>query len=189
MSVAVQHGMEKLDEGTTWQARATVPRRVLVGFSRHLSAMLNGGIPLVRCLECLSRQDDALNFGVVVEDVARRVSTGAQLSDSLRFFPRTFSPLYIGMIKVGEMSGQLTKGLDRLGEWLERDDRICQRVKAALTYPTLVLLASLVLTVGLFYFVVPQFLGIFVSMGKPLPLITRAVLFVSSLAQNPGFWR
>ncbi len=150
--------------------------------------MLGAGIPLVRGLECLSRQEEAPNFGLVVQEVVKKVSAGSSLSESIRAFPRVFSPLYAAMLRVGEASGNLAEALDRLGGWLERDDATYRKVKQALTYPLLVLAAGIAMTMGLFTFVVPRFLEIIVQMGGPLPLPTQIVLGFSNLAGNPGFW-
>lgn len=115
------------DEDPEWKLRVGVDRPILIAFTRHLSALLAGGVPLAKSLECLTRQDEAPNFGAVVYEVMGSVCAGATLSASLRAFPRTFSSLYVEMVKTGESSGKLTEALDRLALWLERDDRTSRR--------------------------------------------------------------
>jgi type IV pilus assembly protein PilC len=176
------------EDDKDWRMSVRVPGRLVVMFTRHLAVMLHGGVPLVDCLECLKKQDDALNFGVVVSDMARSVSEGHRLSQSVKLYPKVFSSLYSSMMAVGEETGQMTKALDQLADWMERDEDIRQRLKSALTYPCIVFVAAVLITLGLFYFVVPQFMGIFASLGSSLPLITRVVLFVSELIRNPGGW-
>ena len=150
--------------------------------------MLQGGVPLVVCLECLCRQDEDENFGVVIGEVTDKVSTGWALSGAVRAYPKLFSPLYLAMLKVGENSGRLGVALDRLAIWIERDEATHQKIKQAVTYPFLVLVASLLMTLSLFYFVVPQFLDVLVGMGAPLPILTKVVLLLSNLVRNPGAW-
>jgi type IV pilus assembly protein PilC len=157
-------------------------------FVRHLAVMLRGGLQLVECLECLRKQDESANFGVVVNDLALYVGRGWSLSAGLTLYPRVFPPLLCSMVKVGEETGQMTEVLNQVGDWLERDEQIRQRLKSVLTYPCLVLATAFLITLALFTFVVPQFVSIFQALGDSLPFITRVVIFLSDLACNPGAW-
>lgn len=150
--------------------------------------MLRNAVPIVQALETLSHQEEHPNFGEVVREVADKISQGHVMSQQLTLFPRVFSPVYVTLVQIGERTGSLDQSLERLSDWLERDDRLRQRVKSALTYPVFVLCLATVLTLFLFYTVLPSFLGIFREMNTPLPWITQAVLLVTEAVRLPGFW-
>lgn len=171
-----------------WRSRVKTPRREVAVFSRHLSVMLQGGVPLTRCLECLTQQEKFPNFGVVVDEIGQAIAEGHSLSESVAPFSRTFPPLYSRMLKVGESSGQLTVALDRLANWLEQDEKTFQKIKQAITYPVIVLISGFLLTLGVFCFVIPEFVVIFSDLKVPLPFLTQIVLLISALARNPGAW-
>ena len=174
--------------GSDWKGRATCPKVLLIGFTRHLSMMLKSGVNLVQALAALSHQHDCPNFGVVISNITDRLNSGNSLSDCMSEYPRTFPGVYPAVIKVGESTGDLAGALDRLAEWLDQEDRTRRRVQAAMTYPTLVLSVACLLTLSLFYTVIPQFVSIFEGMSVELPLITRIVLGVTRCVRNPGIW-
>jgi type IV pilus assembly protein PilC len=155
-------------------------------FTGHLSTMLRSGVDVVRALETLAHQGECPNFGAVVHDVNRGICSGRSLSSSLALFPRIFTPLYVTMIRVGENTGNLTGSLDSLRVWMERDEGTASKIRSAFTYPALVLVMAALLTMMLFQTVIPQFMVIFENLDVRLPLVTRMVLFLTTLAKNPG---
>lgn len=171
-----------------WRAKVTVPAQVVCIFSRQLATMLRNAVPIVQALETLSHQEEYPNFGEVVRDMAEKISQGHMFSQQLGQFPRIFSRIYVTLVAIGERTGDLDSSLERLSDWLERDQRLRQRVKSAMTYPVFVLILSVVLTLFMFYTVLPSFLGIFRDMDVPLPLITRIILFITEAVRQPGFW-
>lgn len=140
----------------------------------------------MRALETLSHQPECPNFGAVVCEVTKSVTRGHSFSSALSAFPRIFPPIYVTMVRVGENTGNLTDSLDSLRLWMERDEATASKVRAALTYPVLVLIVAATLTMLLFQTVVPKFLGIFENMKIELPAITKFVMLLTRLAQNPG---
>jgi type IV pilus assembly protein PilC len=171
-----------------WRNKVRVPPQILCIFSRQLATMLRNAVPIVQALETLSHQPEYPNFGEVVRELAEKVSQGHVLSHQLAQYPRIFSKIFITLVQIGERTGGLDSSLERLSDWLERDDRLRQRVKSALTYPVFVLGLAVVLTLFMFYTVLPSFLGIFRDMDVELPLITRVVLFLTEAVRQPGFW-
>lgn len=184
-TLGARHLDEELD---VWRRRVSVSSQCVVLFARHLSVLIQASVPLVDSLECLRRQDDSPNFGVVIDDIVKRVSTGSSLSDSVKAYPKVFPPLFASMLRVGEGTGRLPESLERLADWLEKDQDIQRRLKGAVTYPCIVLVVAFIIVVGLFRYVIPQFVGIFESLGESLPLLTRVVLVCSNLVKNPGAW-
>ena len=169
-----------------WRRKATCPRRQVILFSGHLATMLRSGVDVVRALETLAHDGECRNFGVVVHDVNKGVCSGRSLSASMALFPRIFSKLYVTMIRVGENTGNLTDSLDSLRFWMERDEDTASRVKSAFTYPALVVVVALTLTMMLFQTVIPQFMTIFENLDVPLPLLTRVVMGLTTLAKSPA---
>ena len=171
-----------------WRAKATVPPQTLCIFSRQLATMLRNAVPIVQALETLSHQEEYPNFGEVVREIAEKVSQGHVVSHQMSFYPRIFSKIYVTLVQIGERTGDLDSSLERLSEWLERDNRLRERIKSALSYPIFVLILATGLTLFMFYTVLPSFLNIFKDMNVPLPLITRIVMFITEAVRQPGFW-
>ena len=171
-----------------WRAKVKVDPLVVCIFSRQLAVMLRNAVPIVQALETLSHQPEHPNFGEVIRELADKVSSGHVLSHQMSLFPRVFSRIFVTLVQIGERTGDLDASLERLADWLERDNRLRQRLKSAMTYPVFVLALASVLTLFMFYTVLPSFLDIFRDMDVPLPLITRIVLFITESVRQPGFW-
>lgn len=164
------------------------PEEVVVRFTKQLSTLLKSGIPFVDALEILTDQPDYPQFGEVIEAISLRVQSGHPFSACLNLFPRVFSEVYVTMVAVGERTGHLDRATETLGEWLEEDYDLKRQVKAALTYPAVVISFTLILTLALFYTVMPGFIDIFRQMNVDLPWPTRVVMAVTKAIQNPGSW-
>lgn len=164
------------------------PSSALIAFTQQLSVLLKNGVPLVQSLEALARQTHVPAFAVTVEGLVKTVSRGGSLSEAVAAYPATFSRLYASLIRVGESTGDLTGALDRLGEWLENEQSTVRKIRRALTYPVMVLALAGVLTALLFTTVVPQFMEIFQGLNVRLPWPTRILIWITTLARNPGIW-
>lgn len=165
-----------------------IKTKVLTTFTRQLATLLDAGLPLVRALRTLEKQarkDPALNR--IVGDLADSVEGGNNFSEALAGHPKSFSKLYVSMVRAGEASGALETVLNRLSEFLEKAQRIAGKVKSALTYPVVVLVIALTITGGLMVTIVPKFGKIFEDMlgeDEGLPGLTQGVLNLSKLMQN-----
>ncbi len=168
--------------------KVSVPRLQVVVFTRQLASMLSSGIPMITALGVLREQPECPELGEVIDEIQEMVNSGIRLSVAMNEYPRVFSRIYTVMIQIGEQTGQLEELLDRLSEWLERDESLRQRIMKALSYPAFVTVLAIVLTMVLFYTVVPNFLNIFVEMGAELPLITRVVKAIADGLRSPGCW-
>lgn len=165
-------------------------RRELTVFTRQLATLVRAGMPLLRGLEVLGRQQPEGPMREVITEVAETIRTGGSLSDGLARHPRVFDGLYVSMVRAGEAGGALDTVLDRLAEFLEKSRRLRGRVKAALTYPVVILTVAAVVVGVLVVLVIPRFESIFANLlkGQPLPALTRAVLGVSEGVQAHLGW-
>ena len=154
-------------------------------FSRQLATMLAAGIPLIRCLSILRQQTGSSRLGTIVESVAEHVEQGESLSRSLQEYPKVFSPMYINMVKAGEISGALEEIFMRLAEYLERSKTLGDNVRSALLYPAMVISFAIIVSVFMLLFIVPVFINLFPP-DIPLPLLTQIVVFLSESLHN--YW-
>ena len=161
------------------QLKKKVSLADLALFSRQLAAMLSAGIPLTRCLNALGEQAVNAAFGKILLEVARNVEGGMSFSEALRAYPEVFSQLYVDMIKAGEVGGTLERVLQRLAEQLESEKQLRDNMRAAMFYPTVVLMFAVLVVTGMMIFVVPVFLG-FYPEDVELPLITQMVIGFSN---------
>ena len=168
--------------------RVTVPTVNLIMFTRQFAIMLRSGVPLVPSLDTLSHQDDAPNFSTTIIEVARKVESGYRLSRALNDYPRVFDASYVSMVAVGEETGGLVNSLENLADWRERDFDVTRRVKKALTYPAFVVVVAAVMTLLMFYAVLPELFLVFEQMRIELPWITRCMMAVTETIKNPGSW-
>lgn len=156
--------------------------------TRQWGAMLAAGMNILDALTVLGDQMEDRRLRLVFLFLAGKVSGGAAPSQVLVCFPNIFSAGYVGLVRAGEASGQLSENLLRLAEMLERESQLVRRVTSALTYPALVLVVTFVLNVVLFTTVLPNFVTIFEEMRIPLPLLTQVLVGATHACQSPGFW-
>lgn len=175
-------------ETAEWMARARVSPREIGLMTRQLAGLLNAGVNLSRALQALTEQSVQPVLTEVLYTVEQSIRQGSYLSQAVARFPRVFPPVYVAMLRVGERTGGLVLCLERLAEWLDRDDRVRRRVAAALAYPLFVLGLSMLLTLALFCWVLPPFLGMLVGMNIPLPLVTRLMVGLVDCLRNPFCW-
>ena len=152
-------------------------------FSRQLATLLKAGLPLLRSLEVIARQEKNPYFKSIIEQVADNVRTGNKFSDGLAQHPKVFDKLYVNMAKAGEAGGVLDVVLDRLATFQEKAMKTFNKVKSAMVYPIVIMSVAVIIMVilmgiaipALFHFTVP----IFLSAALPL-LITSIILFLST---------
>jgi len=158
-------------------------------FSRQIYTLLKSGVPIMRGLAGL--QESAVNksFGVVIRDLRESLDSGRELSTAMRRHPECFTPFYLAMVRVGEMTGRLEEVFLRLFDHLEFDRDMRERVKTALRYPTFVMIAMIAAMVVVNVFVIPQFENVFKSFHAELPLMTRILIGTSrfTVAWWPAF--
>jgi type IV pilus assembly protein PilC len=158
--------------------RKTAGDRELTVFTCQLSALVGAGMPLVRSLDLLAKQERNPAWRQTIIGLADTIRTGGTLSDGLSRLARIFDRLYLGMVRAGEAGGSLGVVLERLARHMEKAGRVKARVKAALTYPLVIMAVATVIVVLLMALVVPRFEAIFAGVlkGAPLPALTQGVL-------------
>lgn len=163
-----------------------VKAKQLCVFTRQLATLVDAGLPLLRGLSVLQRQERNPVLKNVLGELATSVESGSTFSEALFQHPKIFSKLYINMVKAGEVGGVLEVVLNRLSQFMEKAEKIKGKVKAAMFYP----IAVLVIAVGILTFlmvkIVPQFELIFKEMlaGTELPGFTQFVLGISRAVKD-----
>lgn len=168
-----------------WDRRARIEPNDVVIFTRQFSAMVSAGLQLHQALHFYAQSHDESGMAEVVDDVASRVSQGSSLSAAMRNHPTVFPEVYTGLVSAGEATGLLVSILSKLAELCERNQKLRQRVLAAITYPMVVLVVS-ILCIGVFIWVVlPMFTPMFTQLGVELPWPTKVLVFISKVGRNP----
>jgi type II secretory pathway component PulF len=159
----------------------------LVIFSRQFATMIDAGVRVVKCLDILENQTKDPYLKPVLGQVKRDVTAGLSLTEAMAKHPRVFNKLYVNMIKAAEAGGILDHVLDRLATFLEKEMELRSKIKAAMMYPIVILVFSLIIVTALMIFVLPKFLDIFTQLGAPLPPTTKA-LFAISHFMTTNWW-
>lgn len=161
-------------------------QKELAVFTRQLGTLNKAGMPLLRSLEVLARQEKNKHFQPVIEALAENIRSGGTFSEGLQQHPRVFDRLYVNMIRAGEAGGLLTVVFERLAQFLEKSVRIRGRIKSAMTYPLIIVIVAVAIVSALMVFVVPKFETIFATTlkGQALPLLTQIVIGVSNFLKN-----
>ena len=148
-------------------------------FSRQIYTLLKSGVPIMRGLAGLQESAISTSFARIIKDLRESLDAGRELSIAMGRHPLVFTPFYLSMVKVGEMTGRLEEVFLRLFDHLEFDRDMRDRVKTALRYPTFVVIAMVLAMVVVNVFVIPKFAAVFKSFGADLPLMTRVLLATS----------
>jgi type IV pilus assembly protein PilC len=161
--------------------RRKVRSKVLMIFTRQLATLIDSGLPLLRSLNVLAKQERDKLMKKTIIKVADSVQSGSTFSDALALHPRVFNDLYVNMVKAGEVGGVLELVLTRLSEFQEKAAKIKNKVAAAMVYPGIVITMALSIMTFLLIFIVPRFEAIFHDLlgDKPLPPVTRFVMGAS----------
>lgn len=155
-------------------------------FTRQLATLLTAGLPLLRGLEVMIRQEKNERFKEVLTQIADQVRSGNSFSDGLAQHPKVFDRLFVNMVKAGEAGGVLDTVLGRLAGFMEKAIRTKKKVKAALVYPIVVVSVAVIIVALLMVVVVPRFQSIFADMlgGQALPIPTQIVIDISTFIQT-----
>src|SRR5690349_3833040 len=154
-------------------SRKTISSKVLMIFTRQLATLIDAGLPLLRGLDVLAKQERDPVLKRAIGQVSDCVQSGSTFSEGLGQHQRLFNNLYVNMVKAGEIGGVLELVLDRLAEFQEKALKVKNKVVAAMVYPIIVLFLAATIMVVLLIFIVPKFETIFHDMlgDKPLPTI------------------
>ncbi len=156
-----------------------VSTKDILVFTRQFSVMIDAGLPLVQGLEIIATQADNREFRRVLTDVKLRVESGSTFADALAVHPKVFDELFVQLVRAGEIGGMLDTILQRLGAYIEKNEKLKRRVKGAMVYPGIVLTVAVGVTVVLLMFVTPTFEKMFKDFGGAMPAPTQFLIDLS----------
>ena len=158
----------------------------IVDMTRQLSIMMVAGLTIIQGLDILKKQQTKEEMKTIIDDIEKQIKSGNTFSFALRRYPQYFSNLYIALIKSGEATGKLAEVLTKLSDNLEKEQEVKGRLKNALIYPVIVLIAMFAVMFIMMTFVVPKMLELYKEFDAELPITTKILIFVSSIFVN--FW-
>ena len=166
------------------EPREVLPARVtgkdLMHLSRQLAAFLRAGIPILDGLALLARDSTNATLRRTLDDIAEQLRQGTPLGEALERHPKVFPTAYRSMVRSAELTGNLDSVLDRLTIYVEREVEARRTIRSAMTYPAVIVVLSVAVSVLLVTFVLPKFELFFASFDQRLPLPTRLLLGVSA---------
>jgi len=148
----------------------------LMLFSRQMHTLLKAGVPIMRALAGLQESAQNPTMAATLQSLRESLDSGRELSAALRLHPRVFSPFYVSLVQVGEMTGMLDETFMRLYSHLEFEKEMNERIKSALRYPMFVMIAMAMAIVVVNIFVIPAFAKVFAGFHTELPLMTRILM-------------
>jgi type IV pilus assembly protein PilC len=161
-----------------------VKPKVLTTFTRQLATLVDAGLPLLRGLRVLEKQERNATLKRIMGELALSIEGGSTFSEGLAQHPKVFNRLFINMVKAGELGGVLEVVLKRLAEFSEKAQKIKGKVKAALFYPVAVMIVAFGILILLMVFIVPQFQTVFNGMNMKMPGFTLLVLGISNMIKD-----
>jgi len=156
--------------------------------ARQLAVMLKAGLSLIEALASVKDQASSKRMKEIIEQVADRVNNGQTLAVSLEQYPKVFSGIFVGMVRVGEASGTLERNLDYIAEELEKDYELLRKVRSAMLYPVIVLSATFLLGIGMTIFILPKMVDMFNTFRLELPLATQIFLGIANFLVDYGLY-
>ena len=163
-----------------------VKGKVLTTFTRQLATLVDAGLPLLRGMRVLEKQERNPTLKSIIGELALSVEGGSTFSEALAQHPKVFNRLYVNMVKAGELGGVLEVVLNRLSEFQEKAQKIKGKVIAAMFYPVAVMVVAVVIMGVLVVVVIPKFKEVFAGLGegRPLPAFTQFVMSISDMVRN-----
>jgi len=166
------------------QGLQTIDLYTLALFTRQFATIFNAGLPVMRGIDALSQQSYHRAMGPVIVAIGRDIREGAPLSKALSRHPRIFSNVYVSMIRAAEMSGAMGEVMDRLATLLEKDYRMHQKVRTAMTYPIFILIFAVLTTAGVVQYIFPKFMNLLSGLDVKLPLPTVMLMNITGAMSN-----
>lgn len=169
--------------------KKTIKPKTLMIFTRQLATLIDSGLPLLRGLNVLGKQEPDPVLRKTIGKLGDAVQGGSTFSDALGQHPRIFNKLYVNMVRAGELGGVMELVLVRLADFQEKAQKLKNKVVSAMFYPIIVLVIAVAIMAFLLVYIVPKFEQIFADMlgGKPLPALTEFVIGTSRFFQNQWF--
>jgi type IV pilus assembly protein PilC len=160
---------------TFGKGKTTVKPKTLMVFTRQLATLIDSGLPLLRSLTVLGKQEPNPVLKSTISSLADSVQGGSTFSESLAQHPKMFNKLYVNMVKAGELGGVLEVVLNRLAEYQEKAQKLKNKIVSAMVYPAIVMFIAVAILIFLMIFIVPKFKEMFSETDSNLPLISQIV--------------
>lgn len=157
----------------------TVPLSEKLVFVENLELLLRSGVPVSRSLSILAKQTHNRKFSKVILGLYEAVENGGQLNEAMAAYPKVFSDIFVSMVRVGEMSGSMETSLKQLSIQLEREADLRSRVRGAMIYPTVIVVAMVIMGVVMATFVLPKLTSVFKDFETDLPFATQIVVNIT----------
>jgi len=161
-------------------------RREVLAFTRQLATMVEADLQLTESLSVLISQSPDQKLGQMIQNIRDQLLAGESFADGLKQYPGWFDPLYVAMVRVGEVTGNLGRSLSLLATYMNKRQRVEAKLKSALAYPTILVVLSVLVTIALMTFVVPRITGIIEESGRELPGVTVALMKISAALRS--YW-
>jgi type IV pilus assembly protein PilC len=168
----------------TFLQRVSVKEKIF--FIQNIKTMIKAGMSLTESLQALEKQTTNDKFKGILKDIITSIEKGQTLSIAMGKHPKVFSNIFVNMIAAGESSGNLENILEQLYLQIKKDHELISKIRGAMTYPSVVLIAMLIMVVGMFTFVFPTFVTIFEEANAELPMVTQMLIGVSDIVNNHG---
>ena len=159
-----------------------------INFARHLSLVIKAGLPIYNGLSIIRNQTQSPLLQKVIDDLIIDVQNGKFLADGLEKYQHLFGNFFINIVRVGESSGTLAKNLLYLADELKRSQALQTKVRSAMIYPIVILIATLAVAGFLTFYIFPKLIPVFAGMNIQLPLTTRIMLWMLSFGQSYGLY-
>ncbi len=155
-------------------------------FCNQFSTIIRAGISLIECLDILRKQSENTTLQEILDQIFEDVQKGVPLSKSMSKHPKAFPQLLINMVESGELSGQLDLIMKRMADHYDKEYKLAMKIKQAMVYPIILIVASVLISILLITLVLPNFINMFQDFGVPLPLLTQILLAVGDFFKN--YW-
>lgn len=172
---------------TIYKIRTGVSLKTLVFFTRQLSTMFSAGLTIEKAITDLEKEEKNKKFAKVLRRISDDIRKGYSLSESMEQHPGVFNPLYVALVKAGEVSGTLHTVLDELSDYLEKIEDTRRKVISAMAYPVFIMVFLVFVVWVMFYYIVPMFAGVYADFNAELPAPTRAAIAISNFIVNNVF--
>lgn len=179
--VELQEGGDafKIPAWLTFSIGTGVKRSEIIRMAKNLSAMLAAGLSLSRALSVIERQSDNKRLKTVVVRISESVKKGSSFHSALTEQPKIFSELFIAMTKAGEESGSLANALTVIALQMERAEELVRKIRGAMIYPSIIIIAVVIVGILMLMYVVPTLTNTFTQLGVQVPLATRIIVALS----------
>ncbi|MEK7195364.1 MAG: type II secretion system F family protein [Patescibacteria group bacterium] len=175
-----------------WISKINIFNRVKtqdkINFARHLSIVVKAGLPILEGLRMIKRQTPSRSLSSIIEQLIVDVSNGQFLAASMERFPHVFNSFFVNIVRVGEASGTLADNLLYLSSELKKTRDLKNKIRSAMIYPIIVMIATVVLVSFLIFFAFPKILPILSSLNVPLPLPTKILMVISQFLIDNGLY-